>query len=309
MLFRTIGISLTHECTAECAMCCYECSPTVERKLETDLIMDIIQQAEALPYIEEMVFSGGEPFLYYDELLTYIKEATARNLFVSCYTNAYWCDNIENTVERLKELKSSGLKIIRTSYDVYHHEYIPVENMRNLLMAAKKIGLKCTINVGVDKKTLRTIPDIFYELGSSIFEVDMVIYPFVNTGSAKKNLQENDFVRNIHIRDLRCKYDGIIAIMPDGDVFPCCSPCNIVPFALGNIREGTLREIIEKYKKNSFFSQVLISGIQGIVEDIKRNQLFSLEEYYVDACDLCRTIFNDREKLNILNEFYNKQKM
>lgn len=308
MFFNTVGISLTNKCSANCEMCCYECEPKNTKKIEEPLVMKIIEQAEKLPYIKEMVFSGGEPFLYYEELYTYIRIASKKDLFTSCYTNGSWCKSFEIAEERLSRLKQAGLKILRTSYDFYHAKYISNDQMINLLKASKKVGLKCTLNVGVDKNSINEIPKLFEKLSLSFLEIDTVFYPFMFVGNAEKYLNYSDIIRNVRLRDIRCKHEGIIAIMNDGKVYPCCSPCNISAFCLGNIIDQPLKEIIEGYNKNLLFSKVLIRGLQGIINDITINHLFALPGYYVDACDFCRDVFNDKIKMECLLEFYQNKK-
>lgn len=308
MLFNTVGIFLTNKCTAACKMCCYECSPANTQKVDSKLVFDVIEQAGQIPYIKEIVFSGGEPFLNYDELYSYIISASSKGLFISCYTNAFWCTSLNYTEERLKDLKMKGLKIIRTSYDYYHSQYIPYEYMKNLLLAAKHVGLKCTLSVGMDKKTLEELPNIFKRLSLSFLDIDVIFYPFMRVGNAVNNLKNEDIIRNIDIDGLRCKFDRILAIMYDGTAYPCCGPCMIPSLSIGNIKEQSLSELTKKYKDNLFFSKILTKGVRGIANDIRERQLFEIADYYVDACDFCRDIFDDNYKTSILEKFYRTEK-
>lgn len=49
-------------------------------------------------------------------------------------------------------------------------------------------------------------------------------------------------------------------------------------------------------------------GVRGIANDIRERQLFEIADYYVDACDFCRDIFNDNYKTSILEKFYRTEK-
>ena len=52
----------------------------------------------------------------------------------------------------------------------------------------------------------------------------------------------------------------------------------------------------------------IIMGVRGIANDIRERQLFEIADYYVDACDFCRDIFNDNYKTSILEKFYRTEK-
>ena len=85
-------------------------------------------------------------------------------------------------------------------------------------------------------------------------------------------------------------------------------PCMIPSLSIGNIKEQSLSELTKKYKDNLFFSKILTKGVRGIANDIRERQLFEIADYYVDACDFCRDIFNDNYKTSILEKFYRTEK-
>lgn len=100
----------------------------------------------------------------------------------------------------------------------------------------------------------------------------------------------------------------MLAIMYDGTAYPCCGPCMIPSLSIGNIKEQSLSELTKKYKDNLFFSKILTKGVRGIANDIRERQLFEIADYYVDACDFCRDIFDDNYKTSILEKFYRTEK-
>ncbi|MCI8694496.1 MAG: hypothetical protein HFH91_17660 [Lachnospiraceae bacterium] len=176
--------------------------------------------------------------------------------------------------------------------------------MQNLLYVCKQIGLRCTLNVGFDRKSKAAIGNLLKELGSSIYEVDIVFYPFCYVGGAKEYLDARDMAKTYVPQQLRCKMNGILAIMPNGDTYPCCSPCRIDSLKLGNIKLNTLDQLLQSYKTNMPFLTVLSRGLSHIAEDIVKNDLFALEPLYIDSCDFCSFIFGDSIRRNCLLDFY-----
>ena len=53
---------------------------------------------------------------------------------------------------------------------------------------------------------------------------------------------------------------------------------------------------------------IAIKMTSRIANDIRERQLFEIADYYVDACDFCRDIFNDNYKTSILEKFYRTEK-
>ena len=64
-----LTIAPTYRCTAACKECCFRCTPQVKQILETDKILQYIDEAvEAFPSLKIMVLTGGECFLVADDI-------------------------------------------------------------------------------------------------------------------------------------------------------------------------------------------------------------------------------------------------
>ena len=86
-------------------------------------------------FIPHIAFTGGEPFLIYNDLRELIKLASLSGKRVTTITNGYWASNYDLVITKIKELKERGLNHLSISYDSYHSEYIDVNNIRNILKA------------------------------------------------------------------------------------------------------------------------------------------------------------------------------
>lgn len=56
---NTVAVLLTDQCTAECEMCCFACSPRKNNVMDVELLKEIIEQAAKMPNINTVGFSGG----------------------------------------------------------------------------------------------------------------------------------------------------------------------------------------------------------------------------------------------------------
>jgi hypothetical protein len=134
------GLLLTYKCSATCRHCMYACSPSWKSDWITpDEIRNCLEilSNKILPSPEGrqnislnygLHFTGGEPFLNYNLLLSAIEIATQMQIpstFVE--TNCSWCHSDADTREKLKLLKEKGLRGILISVNPYYAEYIPFE--------------------------------------------------------------------------------------------------------------------------------------------------------------------------------------
>lgn len=60
--FKSVGIMLTKQCTAECDICCFFCSLHKNEKMSKELIVKIINEAKIVNSISTFGISGSEPF-------------------------------------------------------------------------------------------------------------------------------------------------------------------------------------------------------------------------------------------------------
>lgn len=293
-IYDRVCIALTNKCTAACEMCCYECSPQKDSHLTYEVVSDLIDQIEMIGGINDINITGGEPFLYYDELKQIISKATQEGFNVTCLTNSFWCDEYEYVIKRLKELKALGLKEIYTSMDVFHREYISPNKVANLLKASKEIGLACGLNILCVKSRNQELFSILEELGDAIFNVKVSVFPLNVVGKQEELIQKNDVADEVSISQLKCKFNRVLLINYDGDVYPCCSnyikaiPC----LKVGNIYEASIKDIVHSVTKKFPFGKIIMNGICNIAGVVKENNLMTLDDTYIDGCQLCKDIFS-----------------
>ena len=144
-IWNSAGLMLSYWCPGRCA-CCYVFSGpeagSSETEMNTDLALDCWRSIKRLGGERGKVhITGGEPFGNYNRLKQILQLACEEQLggLEKIETNAYWCQNAELVRERLTELKELGLKKLQISTDVYHQEYIPIEQVRLAARIAQEI--------------------------------------------------------------------------------------------------------------------------------------------------------------------------
>jgi hypothetical protein len=152
------GLILSYKCPAECRHCIYACSPwwdadwISEPDLEAILgrLSGYIQPAtygpQSIGLNEGLHFTGGEPFANFPLLLRAVEiseELRIPSTFVE--TNGYWCSDDKKTLEKLRMLKSSGLKGILISVNPFYLEYVPFERTERAIRLSLEVFGQNTI--------------------------------------------------------------------------------------------------------------------------------------------------------------------
>ena len=97
-----LTIAPTYKCTAACKECCFRCTSKVEQILETDTILQYIDEAVAsFPSLKIMILTGGECFLIAKELPIIISRAKSNGLMSRVVSNGFWATSYETAVKKI----------------------------------------------------------------------------------------------------------------------------------------------------------------------------------------------------------------
>lgn len=295
-----IALTLTYRCPLKCRICLIEAGPDRQKDMSLK---------EALRYLEQfksfdtgtIALTGGEPFLVYDLLLNTLRQATKLGLTTSTGTSAYWAKTKKQANKLLEPLKKHGLNGISFSADEWHQEFVPIEYIRNGIEAAKeigfnKVGLQTTITPRGEhmKDTISKLQS----MGCNLADVFFVETPATISGRAATHVPSSQFLYFFKPKDMKisCRFIGtILAIMPDGWVFPCC---NAYPDGLimGNAKNQPLEEIIEHMRNNPLIHMLSSGGLHKLARIVKEHNLkYEFRDKYASICHLCYDILKDKE--------------
>jgi len=148
----SVGIILSYKCSSACDHCMYACSPSWRADwfpvegLEL-VLRQIAPKLKASPYGPESVsmnyglhFTGGEPFLNFNLLVSAVKLAHRLGVpstFVE--TNCFWCVDDEDAVKKLTTLKEAGLNGILVSVNPFILEQVPFERTERAVRVSRDI--------------------------------------------------------------------------------------------------------------------------------------------------------------------------
>jgi organic radical activating enzyme len=162
---RTLSIMPTYQCTAACDNCASMSSPKVKDTIPLETIISAIDQAHELGFYN-VVFTGGETTLRWNDLLTAITHAKSLGFPTRIVTNAHWAWSVERADEKLRMLIEAGLDEINYSTGDEHVRFVPIERIVNAIVAATALDFRVWVMVelrsarNVTAATIREHPRI-----------------------------------------------------------------------------------------------------------------------------------------------------
>jgi MoaA/NifB/PqqE/SkfB family radical SAM enzyme len=254
-----------------------------------------------IPKIKNIAFTGGEVFLFYDELKDLISLSKKVGKKSSLATNGFWAVDEEVAYNKMKNLKDRGLNHISISYDRYHGEYVKADNIKNILRAS--LGLELPVSISVVKLKDESIGSLLDELGSDIYPASIKIGACMPVGEAKKNFSDNSFDRTLKTEYARCTFGGSLSIMPDGKIYPCCSQViRDTALCIGDFYKLSLAEALNK-AKNNVLLYFLRNRPMSFFTKYATNELGErYPDKIVNPCELCGLLFNP-DHIQSLHEY------
>lgn len=302
---RSLEVAVGYECNFHCDQC--SCASSFDKKrkrLSVDQFKDAIDQAIAMGAFQ-FNLNGGEPLLYYDNVLELCKHISSRGCYVHMATNGF-----PMTREKMLALKAAGLRSFEMGLDSSSEELHDenrgkrgsfrkiMENTRmaaelGLLVAYNTVGSKDKIYNGDLLNTVR--------LAKSMGVMLMITPPCVTGRWAGKfdvllNEEEKWYLRWILARHNWTRldnYNGLkklscpaarekMALNPYGDVVSC----PLIQIVYGNVTRDRLADIQARMLEDPFYHKDLRDGC------LPSHDLNFIQERLVEGRDQNRILFH-----------------
>jgi MoaA/NifB/PqqE/SkfB family radical SAM enzyme len=293
--WKSAGIVLTYRCNAACADCYVNSSPRKRALLPVEDLREYLRELKRLGVTGARIhFGGGEPFFHYAHLIECFEAARDAGMLPlgKLETNAFWCKNDELARERLTEIKNFGIVHLHVSTDVFHQEFIPIENARTAVRIAREVLGEERVRVG-----FREFLDDPIDVGALTEEEkteahrdDLKRHPWRIVGRAVKTLShlverhpKEAFVGDDCARKILKRRS--IHIDPYGNVFP--STCSGI--IIGNAKKQPLSEILETFevREHPLVKTLVEHGPVPLLEEAIQNGFVDEGGGYATKCHLC----------------------
>jgi MoaA/NifB/PqqE/SkfB family radical SAM enzyme len=300
---RNIGIMMTYRCQAACSHCVVEAGPHRTEEVDLEEALDWIDQIAHYRngHIRALSLTGGEPFCCFNKLKAIALHGAKLGMIITTITNAFWATSPHEATTILK--KVVGLKMIGISADLHHQDFIPFKRVKNAVLAAQECGIAYRIIVTTENETCQEYKEYRARIDeiSSTENIQLVITFPAGRASSSNISTSKEFTSKIPCQS-RCEAAGAPILFPDGRIIACIGALIALktqhPMVLGNIRQNSLAEILDRAEGNAVLHGLRVWGpgrLVSLIRDAFGDS--ALPEQFINntICDPCYKIMSNRK--------------
>ncbi|HEY3489168.1 MAG TPA: radical SAM protein [Candidatus Deferrimicrobiaceae bacterium] len=303
------NLLLTYRCNYECRHCISDCGPARRETMSFDEARRWIDEAAECLGPSQIGYTGGEPFLLYEQLRKLIEYGRQRHgIAGGVVTNCYWAGNAISAGRRIRELHAAGLRNIVVSLDDHHLEFVSPEQVKRVVHAALGLGISVCVNTVVTRTGSIRKNDVPRLLGLSPADIArgaVMLKEFgpLKIGRAAREIAPAEYIET----DQADHFDGacgfvtkIPTVTPDGSVFACCcfgnsagNPADRIGYC-GDAREGGLRRVLSVMEDNLLFRLFAECGPYRVLQlAMASSPWLSTHGRYLSNCDVCVELYHN----------------
>ncbi len=220
-----LAFVMSHACPLKCNFCCSTREVVGGGRISRAMLTDCMIRFAPHPAVARFSFTGGEPFLYLDDIKAGIAAARSAGATqpIHIMTSAHWARDRDQVMETLGGLRDLGLDLIGLSYDDEHARWVTKQQIDLVGEAALDLGITVHL-IGTfwepDGRVESLLPDLAARPGAHSYN-----YPVAEMGRAKRSASWPRRYAIPREDKYSCGRPGIysLAVYPDGEVYPCCS--------------------------------------------------------------------------------------
>jgi MoaA/NifB/PqqE/SkfB family radical SAM enzyme len=298
---RNVGLLLTYHCQASCAHCIIQAGPDRHEELRLEDARDWIHQIAAYRdgHVYVLSLTGGEPFSNLKLLRQVIEIAAEKKLLVSVVTNGFWATGKEKAKKLLQSLPE--ICFISISTDLYHQKFVPFDNVKNAIWAARECKIPFYISLVTDNVADPDYQRVHSEILELVDDPDQIrtgiIFPVGRAAEIRDTLQ---YSRTSEPCREVCQASSSPCIFPDGNVYGCIGPLIDLreqqPLYLGNLREHTVAEIFDRAETSAILHALRLWGPARFLSWLRDAGMDDhLPTTFVpgDICQICHSLLSD----------------
>jgi MoaA/NifB/PqqE/SkfB family radical SAM enzyme len=296
----TVGMMLTFKCSIACPHCIVQAGPhrTEEMSLPQALqwVDDIAAYDEGC--VKGISLTGGEPFYNRELARELCRRALQHGLIVSVVTNAFWAETREQALNVLSELK--GLHLLSLSTDADHQLFIGIENIRNAIWAARKLGLQYNVAMTTEDEEDPTYKALVDNLLDIVEPENIQSTITIPAGRSVLGKNARAWTYSPEPSPAACSMASYPILFPNGDVIACIGPPITFkkphPLYLGNLNEESLKSIFDRADGDALLHAIRVFGPAELLAALNSDPAYPpiRNEYIAELpCDVCIKLFSD----------------
>src|SRR5579885_287660 len=305
---RVLSLITTRRCTAACDHCCNGSSPRAQGAIPLARMHALIEEAQQIPSIRRIGFTGGECFLLGSALDALVAHAHRLCFETRVVTNGYWAVNAGAARARVAALRTAGLDEMMLSTGTFHQSFVPVARVVHGARAAAEAGIRCRI--AVETCDQQTFDDavLHEELAAEIAARRIFIGhdPWTpdagGRGAAALSHDRLHRERRGYTRGSCAQILDTITVTPDQHLQACCGfPTEQLPMLrIGSVANATLPDALRDSPNELLKMWLHVAGPQGVAEFVARYEPGYALPPTASICHACAVLQRDARAMSVV---------
>ena len=267
-----------------------------------ELLKKCISDATKIPNLTKRIhFAGGEPFLYFEQMLEVCRHAQGCGFVHSLVTNGFWARKPQRASEMFERLKRLGLCRVELSTDVFHQEFLPMWIVSNAIKVLKAVGIPITLRVVTTRR--HSVDTVLRQLTpDDLDDIEIVGSPVVPVGRATYAVPKDEFYLSPSGAHGSCDTLLNLTVRSDGNVYPCCAGSEENPsLSLGNIVNFPIDTLVRNAEINLMIRRLIHAGPSSFFALLSAEGLaHKIRSEYTNICHACTELFADEEVVDAI---------
>jgi MoaA/NifB/PqqE/SkfB family radical SAM enzyme len=311
----TVGFVYNQPCPLQCDFCCHTREVVGPGRACPENITPVVLAFATQPSVRRFAFTGGDPFLYIDEIIPIMRSARAAGVAqpFNIVTSGYWAKSAAAADSLLCTLSELGMDVLSVSYDKQHARWVSPQQIEWIADACKRHNIRLSIH-GI----FWSPEDKVESLLPNVSDVPMYSDLVVSIGRARDKVGEAPRYAVPDEVKFSChkprNYD--ITIYPNGEVYPCCSGGfnKEAKLLCGNAFTDSAEEILGNVYGNfhaRIAKEIGFNVLYSHVEESRPDLLSRLTAFSsVDSvCQICRNLRTDPDLQQALRPIYEQMEI
>ena len=289
-----LSLYLTNRCNIACRHCGVSSGPKENSRLDVKAVAYHLSALKATGIIKALHVSGGEPFLFLEDLTFLGESARELDLLFCVNTNAFWARSEQDGVRTLQKIP--GLSQLFLSTDVYHAEFLPPNRVVNAVRACLARGIEVAVGICTQQGQRTDFVDqIEGLLGPELIKKISFGTNSIELGGRANSLTEANWrAETTELPTGACRLINRPVVLETGDVLACCNTtvaaaCKKSSLTLGNICDDSLTTILKRGREDPVLQLIRILGPAFLVRLLTESERTELKGVYRegDICSAC----------------------
>lgn len=285
-----VNFRFTYHCNIACGHCYNSSGPRLKAKrIALEPMLAVIADMPKVG-IGALTLTGGEPFLYTDDLLRLIAAGRQAGLSeIKILTNAYWAATEERADRMLERLAGAGFMDggrdhIKASTGTYHLEFVSFDRIVTLARRyharfARRLIVDCELGPGggaLRSEILRQVRE------AAVAGMIHLRFRAIEAVGRATTLEQ----RVSAVIDEPCDDIRQIAFDPDGSVRPCCGlNSENKGVVIGRLRDQGLSALVKRMQNDPLLQFIASEPMDALFDHVPRE---ADSRQFSGKCHLCQ---------------------